>query len=126
MFDFFFSLYNYNDFALLFLRIIIGAIFLHHGMDKIKHARGKYLALGFAEMAGSIGMFTGLLAQPAAVGLAIVMLGATYMKKFRWHTPFVSNTSTGYELDLMILASCLLILVMGAGAFSLDRVWFNL
>ncbi len=126
MTNFLFSLYNYNDFVLLFLRIIIGAIFLHHGMGKIKHARGKYLALGFVEVAGSLGMFTGLLTQPAAIGLAIVMLGATFMKKFRWHTHFSSETNTGYELDLIILAGCLLLLVMGAGAFSLDRIWFDL
>ena len=126
MTNFLFSLYSYNDFALLFLRIIIGAIFLHHGMDKLKHAHGKYLALGFAEVAGSIGMFTGLLVQPAAIGLSLVMLGATFMKKFRWHMPFVSNTNTGYELDLVILAGSVVILIMGAGAFSLDRIWFNL
>lgn len=126
MTNFFFSLYNYNDFALLFLRLVIGAIFLHHGMAKIKHARGKYLALGFAEVAGSMGMFAGLLTQNAALGLAIVMLGATFMKKFRWHAHFSSETSSGYELDLIILAGCVIILVMGAGAFSLDRVWFDL
>ncbi len=124
--DFLFSLNSYSDVALLVLRVMIGAIFLYHGARKIQHAHHWFLALGFMEVLGAIGMFIGLLAQPAAVGLAIVMVAATYMKVARWHAAFASETGTGYELDLMILAGCVVIILMGAGAWSLDRIWFDL
>lgn len=123
---FLFSLNSYSDLALLFLRVAVGVIFLVHGSRKIKHARGWFLALGFAEVLGAIGLFTGLLVQPAALGLAIVMLGAIYHKIFVWHTPFLSETGTGFELDLIILAGCVVLIMLGGGAWGLDRVWFDL
>ena len=126
MSNFLFSLSYYQDVALIILRFVIGAIFVRHGMEKLKHAKGNFLALGFAEMAGAIGMFMGLFTQFAALGLAIVMCGAFYMKKFRWKTPFSSHTTTGYELDLMILAGLIMLILVGGGNFSLDRIWFDL
>ena len=39
------------------------------------------------------------------------MLGAIYFKIFKWKMPFTSQTSTGWEFDLVLLAAGLVILV---------------
>ncbi len=67
-------------------------------------------------------MLSGFLAQPAAVGLAIIMLGAMNLKKNVWKKKFIGDG--GWELDFMIFAACIMLLISGAGAFALDRVLF--
>jgi putative oxidoreductase len=42
--------------------------------------------LGAAECAGGVGVITGVLAQLAAVGVILIMLGAIQKKVFVWHT----------------------------------------
>ena len=44
--------------------------------------------LGTAEIAGSLGIAFGVLTQPAAIGLILIMLGAIQKKIFVWKTGF--------------------------------------
>src|SRR5207249_1544189 len=85
---FFFSLHQFSDFALLALRIALGAVFLTHGLGKRKlwstqpsaqmptGMLRKLRILSIAEPAGGLGMLVGFLTQLAALGLVIEMLGA--------------------------------------------------
>ena len=84
---FFFSLHQFSDFALLALRIALGAVFLTHGLGKRKLWSMQPSAqmpagmlrnlriLSIAEPAGALGMLVGFLTQLAALGLVIAMLG---------------------------------------------------
>lgn len=126
MFDFLFSLTDYTDYSLLALRVAIGIIFLYHGARKIKKAKGLFFLLGVAETLGAIAMFTGFLTQLAAAGFSLIMLGAIYFKKYKWQVAFMEEARTGYEFDFILLAASLSLIFSGAGAWSLDRVWFNL
>lgn len=131
MIEFFNSLHNWSDLGLLALRIALGAIFLVHGTSKLKMWKmkpsGQMSAgmlntmrfLSVAETLGALSMASGVLAQPAAAGLALVMLGAIYFKISKWHTGFTATDKVGWEFDLILLASALAIVFIGPGIYSI-------
>ena len=113
--------YNLKMIVLLFLRLILGQIFLVHGWRKIvkKESDGtpKYIFLGAMEVIGALLMITGFLYQIAALIFIIIMLGAIYLKFFVWEgQTYVSNT----EYDVLILLSSLTIGIFGPGALALS------
>ena len=71
-----------------------------------------------AESAGALGVITGVLAQLAAIGLILIMLGAMRKKIFVWHTGFWGKSeSSGWSYDTMIVTMNLVIATTG-GAIS--------
>ncbi len=124
------SLRGYGDYALLFLRLVIGVIFLYHGLQKwgMSDPNTIFTILKFAEPLGGAALILGALTQLASLGLSIIMVGAIYMKAtgFGSSAPnfpgtFVGAQGAGWEFDLMILAGCVVLLIMGAGSMSVDR-----
>ena len=86
--SFFVSLHQLSNVALLILRLALGTIFLVHGTHKRKLWQvqpspqmpvGLLRTLRFfsiAEPAGGLAVLVGLLTRLAALGLALVMVGA--------------------------------------------------
>jgi len=127
------SLHGYTDWGLLALRLAVASIFFAHGTSKFgawkqpgKGMNGVMRLLSICEPLGGIAILLGLLTQPAAIGLSFVMLGAIYLKSQKWNLPFSSDEKNAWEFDALVLASCILLLFAGAGAFSLDRVLLGL
>lgn len=128
------SLHSYSDWGLLALRLALAATFWVHGRSKAKMWKmqpseqmpasmiKQMKLLSVCEPLGALAMLSGLLVQPAALGFCIVMLGAIYMKTSKWKVGFKVDNTNGWEFDLMILAASLMVLLAGAGAFSLDRL----
>lgn len=124
------SLSGFSDLSLLILRIAIGSVFIVHGPPKLKNPAGIAgsigapvwfgTLLGLGETVGGIGVLVGLLTSLSALVLAIVMLGALYFKIEKWHMPFTAMDKTGWELDLVLFASALVLLTMGPGAIALS------
>jgi putative oxidoreductase len=67
-------------------------------------------------------LILGLYAEIGALLVGLVMLGAIYHKIFVWHIPFSSMDKMGWEFDLILLGSAITILLLGAGAISLDSI----
>lgn len=118
---------NLGDVGLLILRIALGIIFLYHGWMKVKNPKatkaqmGSFMVfIGIAELLGGIAVLFGFLTEFAAIGLAIIMLGAIYKKVFEWKTPFTAMDKTGWEFDLILLVAALALLFTGAGQYSAD------
>ncbi len=121
---------QYADWGLLYLRIVIGIIFIVHARPKLKNPGAMAQGLGWpvwsvslfgtAEILGGLSVLLGFLAQLGAAGLSIVMLGAIYHKVHKWKTPFMAHDKTGWEFDLLLLASNVLILLIGAGSY---KIW---
>lgn len=132
-----FNLYQYNDFGLLGLRIVLGAIFIVHGMKKrvmwkmqpSEQLSGRMLwifrLLSVAEPIGGVAAILGFLTSFAAIGFSLIMIGAIYSKIVVWHTPFTSDRTTGWEFDLLILAASIALLMVGAGVWSIDYLWYG-
>ena len=120
---------QFGDLALLFMRILVGLIFISSGWSHVKdpvtrgEARdvpGFTRFLGAAELAGGLGVVLGVLPELAALGLILIMLGAIQKKIFVWHSGFWGKHGTdGWHYDLMLVAMSLVIAAGGGGRFLL-------
>jgi putative oxidoreductase len=134
-----------NDITLAVCRLVLGIVFFMHGAQ---FALGWFGGYGFsgtmrflttqlgipavfaalsilAQFLGGLGLIVGLLSRIAAFGIACDMVVAI----FKIHLAFGffmnwfgTQKGEGYEYHLLVLAICLLIMVKGAGAFSIDGI----
>ncbi len=119
----------YGDWALLALRLLVAAIFFTSGLSHARDPkkRGASIGmgpaftalLGVAEMAGALGVASGILIQPAAIGLILVMLGAIQKKIFVWKTGFWGEKASGWHYDLMLVTMNLVFATLGGGRLTL-------
>jgi putative oxidoreductase len=127
-----------DDAALLVLRLLLGIVFLPHGMQKLIGFSGTmeffttklgvpavfaFLAI-MAEGLGSLGLITGLLTRVAAVGIAVNMAVAVYM--LHWQYGFFMNwfgnqKGEGYEYHLLAIAIAVALMIKGGGRWSIDK-----
>jgi putative oxidoreductase len=126
------SLLAYSDYALLFMRLLVGLVFITSGYSHVKDpvARGNSIGtspgfaifLGIAELAGGLGVALGVLTQLAALGLILIMLGAIHRKIFVWKTGFWGKHSDGWHYDLLLVAMNLVIATTGGGRLVILRL----
>jgi len=120
----------YADLAVLLMRLLVGAVFITSGSSHVRDpvTRGKSIGmspaftrfLGVAEIAGGLGVAVGVLTQIAAVGLILIMLGATQKKITEWHTGFWGKHGTdGWHYELLFVVMCLVIATTGGGRYVL-------
>ncbi|AHF68182.1 MULTISPECIES: DoxX family protein [Pseudomonas] len=130
-------------YGLTVLRIIVGIIFIAHGSQKLFGAFGGYglegtaqfmasqglnpgylmaLLSGSVEFFGGLAVLIGLLARPAALGLAVLLLVAIFSVHIG-NGLFMANN--GYEFALALLGGAIAILIEGAGKLSVDRAIAN-
>jgi putative oxidoreductase len=123
---------QFTDVALLLLRVMIGIVFLTSGWKHltdpekrskdIELGKGVTIFLGAAEFAGGLGVIFGVLAQLAAIGLILIMLGAIQKKIFVWRTGFWGKSGTnGWSYDTMLVVMNLVIVTTGGGNLSLTK-----
>jgi putative oxidoreductase len=122
-----------TNWALLALRIAVGVVFLVHGLQKQmfwKTPPSAQLPLGMikllrflsiVEPLGGVAVLAGFLTRPATIGLSIIMLGAINLKARQMKKGFTGDG--GWELDFMVLAANVALLLLGAGVWSLDAVF---
>jgi putative oxidoreductase len=126
-----------SEWGLLALRVAVGAIFIVHGWPKITGARGMAAALGggeaqpamvgivtvqgIVEAGGGVLLILGVLTQLVAAAFMIIMVGAIYFKSTQWKTGFMSQQTTGWEFDLVLLAASLLLFFTGPGSIAIQR-----
>jgi putative oxidoreductase len=139
------KLINTNDsVAVAVLRVTLGGVMFAHGAQKVLGWFGGYglsgtygffthqLGLpGFlavlaiaAEFLGSLGLIFGALTRVAALGIGAVMIGAVITIHAK--VGFFMNWSgqqagEGFEYHILVLAMVAALLVLGGGAFSVDR-----
>jgi putative oxidoreductase len=81
-----------------------------------------------AEFLGSLCLILGLLTRIAALGIAIVMLVAIFLVHLRFGlfaNWYGNQKGEGFEYHLLAIALAFVLLAKGAGAFSLDRVFYQ-
>lgn len=126
----------YDVWAVLFLRVILGAILVAHGWPKIKNL--KQNAKNFEGMGFKPGKLFGTIAgilEPVGgialiLGLGVTWISALFALEFItiiiWKLAKKMPLVGGYELDLVILAGMVVLFSLGAGAYSLDRLLFGI
>ena len=133
-----------NDPVLTLPRLVLGVVYFAHGSQKALGWFGGYGftgTMGFfthmmhipalfaflaimAEFLGGLGLIVGLLGRVAAFGITCNMLVAIFMVHAR-NGLFMNWTGQqkgeGIEFHLLAIALCIMIMVRGSGAFSIDR-----
>ena len=119
----------WTDWALLALRLMVAVVFFWSGLAHARDPKGRgqsiglspgaTLVIGIVELAGALGVATGVLIQPAAIGLILVMLGAIQKKIFVWKTGFWGEKASGWHYDLMLVVMNLVLLTAGGGRLVL-------
>jgi putative oxidoreductase len=114
-------------------RIALGALFIVHGWPKIKDPKstiafvkgtgfpgGAAFAVLFIllEFFGGIALVLGFLTQIVAALIALEMVATTIFSK----TKLGKKLVLGYELDIVYLALALMLVFLGAGPWSVDRL----
>lgn len=124
----------------LLLRIVIGGVFIAHGMQKLTGAfdgpgqagtekmvasqrmnppRRNALAVALAETLGGVGIALGAL-TPLATVAATAAMATAYRKVHRANGFF--NTKGGYEFNLTLVAAAAALTIDGPGPWSVDAV----
>jgi putative oxidoreductase len=123
------QLARFTDLGLLLMRLMVGLVFVTSGYNHLKDpatrakdigmSKGFTIFLGAAEVAGGLGVASGVLTQPAAFGLILIMFGAIQKKMFVWHTGFWGEKGSGWHYDLMFVLMNLVIAFTDGGAYVL-------
>ena len=119
-----------TDIAIWGMRAAIGVIFIAHGTAKFNPGFVGFLTgplafppemqipIALAETIPGILLIIGVLTRISAGMISVIMVGAIfYVKKA------ANLTGDGaFELDLILLASCLVIIVAGPGRVSIAHI----
>ena len=108
------------------LRLIVGAIFIAHSIGKFDPGFGGFVAslglppemqipIALAELVPGILLIVGVLTRISGAIISMVMLGAIFVVKGAQSL----TGDSGVEFDLILLAVCLVIIVIGPGRLSL-------
>ena len=127
------QLAQFADIALLLLRLMVGIVFITSSYKHLKDpatrskdigmSKSFTILLGATELAGGLGVISGVLAQLAAIGLILVMLGAIQKKIFTWHTGFWGKSGTnGWSYDTMVVIINLVIVTTSGGNLTLTHL----
>jgi putative oxidoreductase len=125
------QLAQFTDLGILLLRLMVAVIFVTSGWSHVTKSaersksigmsRGFTIFLGAAEVAGGLGVAGGVLTQPAAIGLILIMLGSIEKKIFLWHIGFWGDKTYGWHYDLMLVVMNLVIIFSDGGRWVLMK-----
>ncbi len=133
-----------DDTALLILRVLLGIVFIPHGMQKLFGLFGGYGFSGtfgwftgtlhvpavfailaiLAEGLGCLGLITGFLTRLSALGIGTNMVVAILMIHYKFG--FFMNwdgkqPGEGIEFHLLVIAIALALIIRGGGKWSVDK-----
>jgi putative oxidoreductase len=123
----------YAGYLALILRVWVGANFIIHARPKLQSMpqtiqsmkgmgvpAGATYAATALELAGGIALILGLLVPIVGAFFVVFMVANSVMKKRKMQADYISMGKPSYEVDSLYLALALVLVFLGAGAFSLD------
>ncbi|KYZ77755.1 oxidoreductase [Anaerosporomusa subterranea] len=124
-----------QELGILVLRVVLGIVFLAHGMAKfnsgIEKVAGWFASMGLPgfmayfvatlEVAGGTALIAGLGTRIISFLLATTMIGAIVKVKLAAGL-LGSGKASGYELELVLLAMAICLALSGGGEYSLDSL----
>jgi putative oxidoreductase len=130
------QLIRYTPYLALLLRVVVGATILMHGYPKLKNpkqtiewtkglgvpAAATWLAI-ILEFFGGIALIIGLIVPIVAFFIGLEMVGNTILKKTKMKSPYLAGqNAAAYEIDITYLLLAITLMVLGAGAISIDAI----
>jgi putative oxidoreductase len=118
-----------NDVVFMGLRSALGVIFIVHGIGKFNPGFSNFLTslgipvemqipIALAELVPGILLIVGVLSRLSAALISIIMLGAIFLVKGAQSL----TGDKGVEIDLILLAAALVIMIVGPGRISIAHV----
>ncbi|RMG42739.1 MAG: DoxX family protein [Candidatus Dadabacteria bacterium] len=125
-------------------RVMLGVVFLPHGLQKTLGLFGGYgfsgtyhhftgmgmpavvaLLVILGESLGSLGLIFGCITRFCAFGIFMIMAGAIAM--VHWQNGFFMNwfgqqAGEGFEYHLLAIGLALTVMIGGAGKYSIDKL----
>jgi len=120
----------------LVTRVWVGANMMIHGYPKLKNmkqtaeetkqtlgipVRATYTAT-ILEFFGGLFLIIGLIVPVVALFFAIFMIANVIMKKRKMDAAYIAPDKASYEIDITYLILSIILIVLGAGALSVDSV----
>jgi putative oxidoreductase len=117
------------------LRFALAVVFIYHGLSLVSPEKqwgagwmpeatpqpaAVQLAVAWGQLIGGIAMALGFLTRLAALGLAIIMVGAIYLV----HLPNGFDISSGgFEYNFVLIVICAALLLTGGGSLAVERLF---
>jgi putative oxidoreductase len=120
----------------LVTRVWVGANMMIHGYPKLRNlkqtaeetkqtlgipVRATYTAT-ILEFFGGLFLIMGLIVPIVGLFFAIFMIANVIMKKTKMNAAYISPGKASYEIDITYLILSIILIVLGAGALSIDSV----
>lgn len=119
----------------LVTRIWVGANMMIHGYPKLRNMKqtaeetkqlgipvGATYTATVLEFFGGLFLIIGLLVPIIGLFFAIFMIANVVMKKTRMNAAYIATGKASYEIDITYLILSIILIVLGAGALSVDSV----
>jgi putative oxidoreductase len=124
---------NRNEIGTLLLRVVLGIVFLAHGVSKFQGGIGNTAgwfesigipgflayAVGTIEVVGGIALILGIGTRVVSLLLGIIMLGAIFTVNLQ------AGLLEGYVLDLVLLVLAAHLVLNGSKLLSLEQVIYK-
>jgi putative oxidoreductase len=125
---------NTFDYATLLLRLMLGGMFLAHGLMKfmtftLAGTAGFFESLGFpawtayvvspAEVLAGVALLAGFQSRWVAIASVPILLGA--MSVHLGNGWLFSNANGGWEYPLYLLATAMVVALLGGGRFAITK-----
>lgn len=123
----------YIPYLSLLIRVLVGGTMMIHGYPKVKSSEqsvnwmksmgipgGTAVLAAILEFFGGLFLVIGLIVPIVAILFAIEFASITVMKKIKMKASYVAPGKPSYEIDVVYLLFSIILIVLGAGALSLD------
>ncbi|MHB1907615.1 MAG: DoxX family protein [Nitrososphaerales archaeon] len=126
---------EYIPYLALFIRVVVGGTLMIHGYPKLKSKEQSMkwmksmgipgataVLAAILEFFGGLFLVVGLIVPIVALFFAIQFISITLMKKRKMKAEYVGSGKPSYEIDILYLVFAITLIVLGAGAFSIDAL----
>jgi uncharacterized membrane protein YphA (DoxX/SURF4 family) len=129
----------YTPYLALIIRFVVGVTFVMHGYPKLKNPQvtlkwtgnlgvpaAATVAATVLEFFGGLALILGFLVQVVAFFIILEMIGTIALKKMKMKAPYLIGVNTSgkqygpYETDALLILLAIVMLILGAGPFSLS------
>ena len=130
------SFLTFIPYLALVTRVWVGANMMIHGYSKLRNLKqaaeetkqtlgipiGATYTATILEFFGGLFLIIGLIVPLVGLFFAISMIANVIMKKTRMNAAYIAPGKASYEIDITYLILSIILIVLGAGALSVDSV----